>query len=102
MKLASMKLDKKEQKKETEIAYDAPDYPWGLCVELNDDALDKLKLEELPDVGDEMQLIAKVTVTTVSENASRAGASRRVSLQITEMAIGPEQADGDPSGKLYT
>lgn len=94
MKLASMKLDPKEQKKEGDIAYEKPLYPWGLCVELNDDALKKLGIDDLPDVDDEMTLTASVTVTSVSARANAEGEARSMSLQITALALS-EPPDGD-------
>lgn len=104
MKLVSMKLDKAEQKKEADIAYDPPEYPWGLSVELNDDALDKLGITDLPDVGDTMTLTARVCVTTVSSNATESGESRRMSLQIEALALSDvveSDDDADPSDTLY-
>jgi len=110
MKLASMKLDPEQQKKEADsMVTDKPVYPWGLCVELNEDALQKLGMKDLPDVDDSMTLTARVVVTSVSSNATTDGENRRVSLQITDMELGPEQKDSDAddsaanaSSKLYS
>lgn len=104
MKLASMKLDPKEQKKEADIAYDKPLYPWGLCVELNEDALTKLGIDKLPDADEDMTLTAAVTVTSVSARANADGEQRSLSLQITALALGPTMApDQNESAdkKLY-
>lgn len=104
MKLASMKLDQKEQKKEANIAYEPPLYPWGLSVELNDDALAKLGIADLPDVDDEMMLTARVCVTNVSARANATGEAKSMSLQITAMALSDAtDADdkSDPTDKLY-
>lgn len=92
MKLVSMKLDPKESKKEQEIAYEPPPYPYGMCIELNDESLDKLGIETMPEVEAVMTLTARVVVTGVRSSAGQAGESRNLSLQITDMAL----ADGDP------
>lgn len=103
MKLVSMKLDPKEQKKESDIAYEKPLFPWGLCVELNDDALQKLGIDKLPDVDDTMTLTASVTVTSVSGRATAEGEAKSMSLQITALALDPaaEADDSDASDTLY-
>jgi len=107
MKLISMKLDPKEQKKESgQIAYEQPLYPWGMCVELNDDALKKLGIDSLPDVDDVMTLTASVTVTSVSARANSEGEAKSMGLQITALSLGPETKDDDAddtpaTDKLY-
>jgi hypothetical protein len=89
-KLVSMKLDKAEQKKMMEPSLaegDRPLYPWGLSINLDTDALDKLGLKEMPDVGESYMLVAMVDVTNVSSNESEGGSNRSVGLQITEMCL---------------
>lgn len=89
-KLVSMKLDKAEQKKMMEPSLaegDRPLYPWGLGLNLDDDALNKLGIDKLPDVGESYMLVAMVDVTSVNSNESEGGKSRGVGLQITEMCL---------------
>lgn len=102
MKLVSMKLDPKEQKQEADLSYKAPSFPYGLCIELNDDSLDKLGIDKLPDVDDTMIMTARVTVSNTGANATADGESKRMSLQITEMSLGPDAKESDASDKLYT
>src|SRR4051812_13003081 len=77
----------------------APDYPWGLCVNMDGDELDKLGVKALPDVGTEYTMTCKVKVTSVHQSASESrkkdgyDESRSISLQITDMALdGKEKA----------
>ena len=92
-KLVSMKMSKAEReggsKSPDSVAIDRPIYPWGLSITLDEDALGKLDLEALPEVGKEMTLYAKVDVTSVSshESADGGGPRRSLSLQITEMCL---------------
>lgn len=105
MKLVSMKLDKSEQKKEADIAYEPPQYPWGLSLSLDDEALDKLGMDDLPDVKDTMTLTARVCVTNVSASAGEGGQRRSVSLQIEALALSDVVDDEDakdPVDALYT
>lgn len=91
--LVSMKNAKKKDKKKDAgccVPSCGPDeaYPYGLRIELNEDSLDKLGIDKLPGVGDEMEVEAKVEVQSVSENAYQDGENRRsVSLQITKMSL---------------
>lgn len=110
MKLKSMKLDaaelKKRQEPATAMVADQPVYPWGLSVGLEEEALDKLGIETLPEVGGELMLVAKVKVTSVSSNEHTGSKGkhkhRNVQLQICEMALGAVEKDKDAAGELYT
>lgn len=69
----------------------APDYPYGLCLHLEDEELKKLGIDKLPDVGAEMTMTATVRVTRVSESEDErvpsTGKERCVNLQITAASI---------------
>lgn len=97
-KLVSMKMDPKEAEEyagpTSLAAKDQPAYPWGLCVNLENDSLEKLGMTDLPEVGATLQLTARVTVTSVSSNQTEGNEPRRcVNLQITDMALGPAPAE---------
>ena len=66
----------------------APDYPYGLCIHMDKDELDKLGISDLPKVGTEMMLEVKVKVTRVSQSAME-GADEQTSVdfQITDIGI---------------
>lgn len=78
-----------------------PDYPYGLCINLGSDELAKLGIKDLPAVGSELEMTAKVKVTSVSSSESEHGDGHKsVSLQVTDMSLddgaGPSAAE-----KLY-
>jgi hypothetical protein len=70
-----------------------PKYPYGLCLSLDDESLEKLGLDgDLPEVGEVLQFsaIARVTSASMNEHENGAGASDtccRVELQITDMGV---------------
>ena len=73
----------------------APKFPWGLRISLTDKELKKLKLEDLPEIGDVIDLRAFACVTSVSSNKNEDGsACCRVELQIERLAVESE-ADED-------
>jgi hypothetical protein len=73
---------------------DAPKYPWGLCITLNDDSLDKLGVKGLPAGGTEVTIIAKATVSRTSENQTQSGETERsLDLQITDMRLNTGSSD---------
>ena len=93
-KLISMKRSEKDKREDAgeaapmEAIY--PDYPWGLCLHLDKDELDKLGITDLPKVGTNMSLEAKITVTRVSQSASsspKAEEYTSIDLQVTDMAL---------------
>lgn len=73
-------------------AEDAPKYPYGTALYLNEDTMKKLGLETLPAVGTEMTLTAKVKIVGVSERERLGGEKcQNVDMQITEMELGAPQ-----------
>jgi len=110
MKLTNMKIVRKpeETKPAESIRADRPIYPYGLQVRLDEDALDKLGITELPKVGGYLMLTAKVCVTSVSSNehqtdgATKKHKHRNVELQIEDLGLGdvPEEKS-DAAATLY-
>lgn len=104
MKLTSMKITAAEQKaREAEYSKPMPEqdrYPYGLSISLENDAIEKLDLDELPAIGAKLELAATVEVTGASSHSTTGGGKRRsVSLQIT--ALGLSKPAGDKATKLY-
>lgn len=101
--MVDMKLTPKEVKEEKAEAkaYEPPPYPWGLCIRLEKDELDKLKLAALPNVGDEVHITAVGRVTGVSSAMrDQNDEDKTVSIQITMLELANEGAeDGDESAK---
>lgn len=64
-------------------------YPWGLSLHLEVDSLEKLGMQQLPNIGQEMQLVATVKVTSVNQSAREGqDENRSVGLQLTHMQLG--------------
>src|SRR6185369_6576942 len=104
-KLVSMKISAAEQKKmmePTSMVEDRARYPYGLQLNLDTAALEKLGIaDDLPEVGESYVLVAKVDVTSVSSNKHEGGSSQSLSLQITEMCL--EDGDATDAAKaLYS
>ena len=103
MKMASMKMSPEDQEDMgASIAVEKPEYPYGLCLHLDNDQIEKLGLGELPPAGSSMMIHAQCDVrdVSVSDDAER-GKQRRMSLQITDMMIVPMKAKEEPAKKLY-
>lgn len=103
--LVSMKIDpaKREDYAKPSTLADAPVYPYGLCVHLDGEVMEKLGMKTLPAAGTDLRLTAKVTVTSVSENSySTAGKTetrQSMSVQITAMAL--DATSSDTAKSLY-
>jgi hypothetical protein len=104
MKLTSMKMSASERKKSgptIATGSDAPQYPYGLALSLDNESLDKLGLG-LPEVGSKFALHAMVEVTSVSASEHGKGEKQRsVSLQITDMALATAGDTKQSSEVLY-
>lgn len=107
-KLVSMKLTKQEANRAdtvgpSSMVTDTPAYPWGLTINLDTDALDKLGLTADDfTVGDSLTLIAEVEVTACSRDELKDQAPRdRVGLQITDCCLEEGARAGDAADALY-
>lgn len=107
--LTNMKIDPKARENTSAASpaggSDQPIYPWGLQVTLDNEALETLGLERLPQVGTSMRLFAYVDVTSVSETEHTEGGKktmhRSVSLQMTDLALEPKTAKRADADVLY-
>jgi hypothetical protein len=90
MALTSMKMSKKEAKKQTQgpTIAESQQYPYGLSISLDNDALEKLSVGAGLEVGDEVAIVAKAKVTSKSGYETMVGvAENSVCLQITDMEV---------------
>lgn len=92
--MINMKTSKKEADLVASESMDSPEYPYGLRISLDNESLEKLGITKLPDVGEQMHLVAHVTVQSVSAYEHQGDTpSRSVELQITDMAMGKPPSD---------
>lgn len=96
MKLVSMELSPKEAEAETIEARETekPKYPYGTCLYLDEEALAKLGITDLPDVGSMLHIMAIGKVTGTSEREYEGGSHKTLDVQLVEMAC-DEEGDGD-------
>lgn len=94
MNLTSMAMTADEAKEyggPCQVAADSPEgpvYPYGLEICLSDESLKKLGITELPPVGTELLVMAKVRVVGTRSSERQGGQKHNdVDLQITDMAL---------------
>lgn len=89
--MISMKLTKDEAAEYIGAApspEDAPAYPYGLCLYLDDETLKKLGYTDPPAVGTELMISAKVVVTSTGVSQQQDGDKEaRAEMQITDMEL---------------
>lgn len=88
--MAYTKAELKEEKKEMSVGYNGQPsaYPWGLCIRLEANELEKLGMTQLPAIGELIHLQAVAKVTSVSQSATEDRDEQRcVSLQITMLQV---------------
>lgn len=96
-----------DEAKETMLGYavsdpgEAPKYPYGLALDLNDEVMKKLGMTSLPTVGSSMLLSAEVKVTRVSAYEEQDGAEQCFGLQITAMDLSAPAKPSTAADKLY-
>lgn len=103
MNLVNMQQTEEEAKEYGMVSApgDAPKYPHGLCLCLNDGTLEKLGIKELPAVGSTLLVMAHATVTSVRSSQQMDGDKESgVDLQITEMALSAP-TEKDAAALLY-
>lgn len=106
MELKSMAItaeERKEKMKEYESKEVSEyEYPYGLRLHLDNDAIEKLGMGDLPEVGAEKMLMAKVKVCEVAKNEREDGSSvKRVELQITDLALGEAEKPRKPKAEVF-
>ena len=103
MALINMKQDKEEAREGTCAAdpTDAPRYPWGLELSLNEKDMAKLGVTSPPAPGTEMMITAKVMVTSASQRQTQGEQVEMSSCwQITDMEVSTS-ARTDHAQALY-
>ena len=94
MKVVNMKTGTESVEGENGQTETRDEYPWGLRISLNSDALKKMG-SELPKVGDMMAIAGLAKIVGVSTRESEGGESHsHVDLQITD--FGMEASDATP------
>lgn len=96
MKLVNLKTGTDNYQDESGETKTRDDYPWGLCINLDNDTLKKLGATPQP-VGTEVMITAKATIKSMSTREDGEGVRHDASLQITDMAIAPATGEPDKS-----
>lgn len=97
-KLVSLKRTETDKRQDmgraSPIEAMAPDYPWGTCIHLDYDELEKLGIKKLPEVDTVLTLTARVVVTRRSESSASPAynmggedESKSIDLQITDAKL---------------
>ncbi len=69
------------------------DYPYGLCISLSEEELEKLGLSDDCDIGDAIDIRCFAEVTSVSKHKYGDKDCCRVELQITRMQMTEEPGE---------
>jgi hypothetical protein len=101
MAMINMKQKAEREEMPGEVEMDEPKYPYGLCINLDKDQLDKLGITALPQVGAQMTIMAKAYVKSTSAYETQGGKDMSVGLQITDMEIGAAKTQSDQATMLY-
>jgi hypothetical protein len=91
MAMINMKQEAEREEMPGEVEYDEPMYPYGLCLHLSQDEMEKLGITTLPAVGTEMTITAKAFVKGTSAYETQGGKDMSMDLQITDMEIGASE-----------
>lgn len=87
MKIVSMEIDR-DPEEAAEAAMPEPNpFPYGLCLRLCEEDMDKLKLEEPYPVGTIVTIEARAVVTETRDNESIGGKDVGMSIQITNLGL---------------
>lgn len=86
MDLINLKTGTDSYQDESGATKTRDEYPWGLCITLNNDTLKKLQAQPR-NVGDEVMITAKAVIKGISAREEEGGTHRSADLQITDMAI---------------
>jgi hypothetical protein len=94
-------MKKTEEMPEEYEGMDEPSYPYGLCITLDAEQLDKLGINTLPKVGSEMMIKAKAYVKSTSAYETQGGKDMSVQLQITDLDLSGLDRQRDQADAMY-
>lgn len=78
-------------------------YPYGLCISLCKDELEKLDIDfEDAEVGDFFHLHSLARITSKSNNETEAGESPRLELVLAFLEVESEEEEDDEADKSLT
>lgn len=99
--MVSMEMDQTE--KEEYKTPSTPNYPYGLCISLCQDELEKLNLDDEDlQVGDMIHLHSLAKVTSVSYYDSENGSHKRVELVLAYISAEDEEKEDEEAEKGIT
>ena len=104
MPMINMQKAPEREEMPGEYESDEPRYPYGLCISLGKDELEKLGITALPKVGTEMTIMAKAYVKmTRAYETQGEGEDIGIELQINDMEIqgNQQQRTAEASTMLY-
>ena len=83
------------ERSKASIVDDLPKYPYGLCITIETEQLEKLGIDDDCEVGDMIHLCAMAKVTSISKREKEGGEGDvRIELQITHLASENEDEEG--------
>lgn len=82
--LKSMKMEAVENEDVVLSGPKKPEYPYGLRLKLEGEVLKKLELQEMPDIGSMVDLMAKAKVVALRKEEDHVC----LEIQITDMGLG--------------
>lgn len=86
--LKNMKLEKQEIEKPVEsLMSAAPEYPYGLCLHIDNEIYKKLQMAEPPEIGQKLDVMAQATVVGVNLDSGPSGSKVSFRLQITDLGL---------------
>jgi len=92
IKLIDMKHPKASKEKAMTAEIERDRYPYGLRIRLENDDLEKLGLEKLPESGARFTVMGDATVIGTNESADEGREKRRsLELQIRKLGLEPQK-----------
>lgn len=101
MELKSMKMSQKAKKDSMPSEVSEQEYPYGLCIRLDEDQISKLELPDLPKAGSGMMIVARADVRSVAITDNDDGKKRHLELQITDMSLKQEKEKQSATKVMY-
>lgn len=100
MEMIDMANDADDMPTPQVAGYSPPRYPYGLCICLGNDELDKLGLDSDCEVGDMLHLMAMAKVTSISKRETDKGDDCRIEMQITHLGLEDESQEQIPMRRI--
>lgn len=97
--MINLKLKKEESRERESILMEEPSYPYGLCIQLENEQIEALGLQDMETVGEVVSIKGMAFVKSASIDNYEGEEKHSLSLQITDLEVVKKSEEQEKESK---